>query len=154
MRFIQSRRPISPACPRSASSTVSSPIAILSFLADTSNHALHGAAQFRVSDVAPSWWDPFTGKIVRAEGGNRLDFDLAPHESRVVVFSKERVGELQAGTRCSGRAGPEHQVEGELSCRRRVDGEAPRLAGPVLFRQATYERSVTCHNPWRREART
>jgi hypothetical protein len=120
------------------------------FLANTSNHALHGGAQFPVSDVAPSWWDPFTGKIVRAEGGNRLDFDLAPYESRVVVSSKERVGELQA----VGGA----PAELDLNSRWKVTFPAGAefteklhaWPDPFYSGQATYEHNVTCHNPWRR----
>src|SRR5581483_11214419 len=35
-----------------------------------------------------AWWDPFDGKEYKA-GGAKLDLDLAPYESRIVVFSKQ-----------------------------------------------------------------
>jgi hypothetical protein len=60
------------------------------FLANTSNHPVHTQAAFRIQGLDSAWWDPFTGKAVRA-GGSKLDFDLAPYESRLVVFSKDRV---------------------------------------------------------------
>ena len=65
------------------------------FLANTSNHPVHRQATFRVSGLEAAWWDPFTGKVTGA-GGNRIDLDLAPYESRVVVFSKERVAHRPA----------------------------------------------------------
>ncbi|MGA2723609.1 MAG: glycosyl hydrolase [Bryobacteraceae bacterium] len=67
------------------------------FLANTSNHPVHSQATFRISGLEAAWWDPFTGKVTGA-GGNRIDLDLAPYESRVVVFSKERVASRPAPT--------------------------------------------------------
>jgi hypothetical protein len=67
------------------------------FLANTSNHPVHSQATFRVSGLQAAWFDPFTGKVTGA-GGNRIDLDLAPYESRVVVFSKERVASRPAPT--------------------------------------------------------
>ncbi len=60
------------------------------FLANTSNHPVHSQATFRVTGLESAWFDTFTGKVTGA-GGNRLDLDLAPYESRIVVFSKEHV---------------------------------------------------------------
>ena len=60
------------------------------FLANTSNHPVHSQATFRISGLEAAWWDPFTGKVTDA-GGNRIGLDLAPYESRVVVFSKQHV---------------------------------------------------------------
>jgi len=65
------------------------------FLANTSNQPVHSLATFRISGLEAAWWDPFTGKVTGA-GGNRLDLDLAPYESRVVVFSKEHVASSPA----------------------------------------------------------
>src|ERR1019366_9937718 len=62
----------------------------IDFLANTSNHPVHSQATFRVSGLEEAWWDPFTGKVTGA-GTNRIDMDLAPYESRVVVFSKQHV---------------------------------------------------------------
>ena len=67
------------------------------FLANTSNHPVHSQATFRITGLEAAWWDPFTGKVTGA-GGNRIDLDLAPYESRVVVFSKERVANRPAPT--------------------------------------------------------
>ena len=58
------------------------------FLANTSNHPVHSAATFRVHDLSAAQWDPMTGNI--SGMGAKIDLDLAPYESRVVVFSKER----------------------------------------------------------------
>jgi alpha-L-rhamnosidase len=58
------------------------------FLANTSNHPVHTAAVFRSNLPQAAWWDPFSAKVTKAAGA-RLDLDLAPYESRVVVFSKE-----------------------------------------------------------------
>jgi hypothetical protein len=65
------------------------PFAEVYFLANTSNHPVHAPAVFRVIGLEAAWWDPFTGAAIRA-GGPRFDLDLAPYESRVVVFSKDR----------------------------------------------------------------
>jgi glycosyl hydrolase family 106( putative alpha-L-rhamnosidase) len=58
------------------------------FVANTSNHPVHSAAVFRVKDLKPEWWDPFTGKTTAAAS---TELDLAPYESRVLVFSNERL---------------------------------------------------------------
>jgi hypothetical protein len=58
------------------------------FLANTANHPIHAAATFRVSGLQAAWWDPFNGKVSAAAGA-RVELDLAPYESRVLVFSKE-----------------------------------------------------------------
>ena len=54
------------------------------FLANTSNRPVKSAAKFRVEGMQAAWWDPFTGKSSKAG----MNFDLAPYESRVLVFSK------------------------------------------------------------------
>jgi hypothetical protein len=69
----------------------------LYFLANTSNHPVHSPATFRITGLEAAWWDPFTGKVTGA-GGNRIDLDLAPYESRVVVFSRKRVASPPAPT--------------------------------------------------------
>jgi hypothetical protein len=60
------------------------------FLANTSNHPVHSPATFRVTGLEAAWFDPFTGKVTGA-GTNKIDLDLAPYESRIVVFSKQHV---------------------------------------------------------------
>ena len=62
----------------------------LYFLANTSNHPVHGQATFRISGRASQWWDPFTGRTMGA-GDQRVELDLAPYESRVLVFSDQRM---------------------------------------------------------------
>jgi alpha-L-rhamnosidase len=59
------------------------------FLANTSNHQVHSAAVFRAPGLTGAWWNPGTGETLDA-GGPNIDLDLAPYESRVLVFSKER----------------------------------------------------------------
>jgi hypothetical protein len=60
------------------------------FLANTSNRPVKAAAAFRVRGMEAAWWDPFTGKTSEAD----LNLDLAPYESRVLVFSKSRAPAL------------------------------------------------------------
>jgi len=68
------------------------PFAEAYFVANTSNHPVKTQAAFRVTGLDAEWWDAMTGKTSPA-GGNRLELDLAPYESRVVVFAKERLPE-------------------------------------------------------------
>ena len=61
------------------------------FLVNTSNHPIHASASFRVRDLSPAFWDPATGRSSWAGDSNTVDLDLAPYESRVLIFSKERM---------------------------------------------------------------
>ena len=54
------------------------------FVVNTSNHAVDAPAAFRTQARAASW-DPVTGRTAAFSG----DLDLAPYESRVLVFSKD-----------------------------------------------------------------
>jgi glycosyl hydrolase family 106( putative alpha-L-rhamnosidase) len=63
------------------------PDADIYFVVNTSNLPVHSQALFRIAGLNAAWWDPFTGKSSSARG---TDLDLAPYESRVLVFSKER----------------------------------------------------------------
>jgi hypothetical protein len=67
------------------------------FLANTSNHPVHSPATFRVTGLEAAWFDPFTGKVIGA-GTNHINLDLAPYESRIVVFSKQHVAPRPAAT--------------------------------------------------------
>jgi hypothetical protein len=58
------------------------------FLVNTSNHPVHSPATFRIAGLDPAWWNPFTGEVTKANG---TTLDLAPYESRVLVFSKDRL---------------------------------------------------------------
>jgi hypothetical protein len=66
------------------------PFANIYFLANTSNLAVKGTAAFRIQGMLPAWWDPFTGKTAKAgmDGDRVFNIDLAPYESRVLVFSR------------------------------------------------------------------
>ncbi len=57
------------------------------FVANTDNRPHSFDATFRAGKSGAEWWDPFTGKITGAGTGPTLHFDLAPYESRVVVFT-------------------------------------------------------------------
>jgi len=61
------------------------------FLANTSNHPVESQAAFRIQGLEGAWWDPMTGNVTKAEGGTHLALNLAPYESRVLVFSKDQV---------------------------------------------------------------
>jgi hypothetical protein len=61
------------------------------FLANTANHSVHHDATFRITGLFPEWWDPYTGTVAGAGESARIDLDLAPYESRVLVFSKQRI---------------------------------------------------------------
>ncbi len=63
------------------------PFAEVYFLANTSNRPVRSPATFRVEGMQPAWWNPLNGQITPA-AGSRLQLDLAPYESRVVVFSR------------------------------------------------------------------
>ncbi len=57
------------------------------FLVNTTNAPVHSQTVFRATGRNAAAWDPITGKT----SGTRVnDIDLAPYESRVVVFSKGR----------------------------------------------------------------
>ena len=60
------------------------PYAEVYFLANTSNRPVKAKAAFRVKELLAAWWDPTTGKAAKAD----MDLDLAPYESRVLVFSR------------------------------------------------------------------
>jgi hypothetical protein len=57
------------------------------FVANTDNRRHTFTATFRTERSAAEWWDPFSGKISGAGRGPAVKMDLAPYESRVVVFS-------------------------------------------------------------------
>lgn len=59
------------------------------FLVNTSNHPVHASAVFRSTAPDAAWWDPYTAKVTRA-AGSKLELDLAPYESRILVYSQDR----------------------------------------------------------------
>jgi len=56
------------------------------FLANTSNQEIHATASFRGSRKAVSSWDPFSGTVYAVDR-KPMELNLAPYESRVIVFS-------------------------------------------------------------------
>jgi len=67
----------------------------LYFVANTSNEAVHSTATARVTGHRPQWWDAMSGKVFSAEdstpatNGYIVKLDLAPYESRFLVFAEE-----------------------------------------------------------------
>jgi len=65
------------------------------FIANTGNTAHAFEATFRTAMSGAEWWDPMTGKSTGAGSGATIHFDLAPYESRVVVFSNRAAAPAQ-----------------------------------------------------------
>jgi hypothetical protein len=119
------------------------------FIVNTSNHAVRTAAKFRVKGLNAQWWDPMTGKVTNA-GGSDLELSLAPYESRVLVFSRERApgrptaaGPAPPPVELSGPwkivfAGESQAIDAK-SLHSWTDDEAHRY----FSGQATYETTVT-----------
>jgi hypothetical protein len=64
----------------------------LYFVVNTSNQAVHTTATVRVTGPKPQWWDPMSGEVYSvAADRDGVRVDLAPYESRMLVFSDEAV---------------------------------------------------------------
>jgi hypothetical protein len=61
------------------------------FLANTANHPVRTTATFRVAGLHAAWWNPYDGSIAAAAGAT-VELDLAPYESRILVFSAAVAG--------------------------------------------------------------
>ncbi len=59
----------------------------LYFVANTSNQNVHDLATFRTSANHWELWDPFSARVTSAGNGATVDIDLAPYQSKVIVFS-------------------------------------------------------------------
>ena len=61
------------------------------FVANTGNRPVHTLAAVRVKGLEAEWWDPFTAQAmaVKEEGG-KIVVDLAPYESRVLIYSQAK----------------------------------------------------------------
>ncbi|HEV8483980.1 MAG TPA: glycosyl hydrolase, partial [Blastocatellia bacterium] len=72
------------------------------FLANTDNMPHKTKATFRTEGMEPDWWDPMTGGIRpaavvdRGAGSISVALELAPYESRVLVFSRRASTSTQA----------------------------------------------------------
>ena len=125
------------------------PFAEVYFLANTSNRPVHHEAAFRASGLEAAWWDPFNGKVSRA-GGARLDLDLAPYESRVLVFSRDELKEapksggtvpppvdLSSGWKVTFAGSPQPETMDQLHSWTDEEGRK------YFSGQATYEKTVS-----------
>jgi hypothetical protein len=64
----------------------------LYFVVNTSNQTIHTAAKVRVSGRQPQWWDAMSGDVCSAAADrDGVTLDLAPYESRILMFSDEPV---------------------------------------------------------------
>jgi hypothetical protein len=121
------------------------PYSDIYFLVNTTNRAVKGNVVFRVQGLQAAWWDPFTGKTSKGE----MTLDLAPYESRVLVFSKE---DAPAIPQASGPAIPPVDVSTNWSVKF-PDAPAVQMnalkpwtddeARKFYSGTATYERTVT-----------
>jgi hypothetical protein len=59
----------------------------LYFVANTWNQPAHLVARFRNTAPRAETWDPFTGKVTGLPDPKHIDLDLAPYESRLILFS-------------------------------------------------------------------
>jgi hypothetical protein len=118
------------------------------FLVNTSNHPVHSPAVFRIAGLEPAWWNPFTGEVTKANGATRIDLDLAPYESRVLVFSKDHPDE-----RAAAAVSPPIDISSGWSLKFDDASETVRMqelrswtaneSTKYFSGQATYERTVT-----------
>ncbi len=67
------------------------------FVANTANTPRTAQATFRVTGLAPEWWDPMSGRVTaatvtaRPAGGTTVALDLAPYGSSVLVFTSRQL---------------------------------------------------------------
>ncbi len=121
------------------------PYSDIYFVANTTNRSVKGKAAFRVQGQQAAWWDPFTGKTAKAG----MDLDLAPYESRVLVFSRESAPAIPA---TGGPAIPPVDVSGNWTVKFPDSAQALQMATlrpwtddesrKFYSGTATYERTV------------
>ena len=76
------------------------------FVVNTSNQAIHGEATVRKPSGTAQWWDPISGEVYAADGSQgRVKLDLAPYESRFLVFGDEVVANAPALPKVAEGAG-------------------------------------------------
>jgi hypothetical protein len=112
----------------------------LYFVANTSNHSVDATVSFRSTRKFASSWDPLSGgSYVIADGPVKLN--LVPYESRIVVFSDERVAEKQQQ---SGEAG---RVVSDLT-------DDWRVSFPARGDAKAFEETAQKPNSWTENAKT
>lgn len=122
------------------------------FLVNTSNHPIRSRAAFRITGLDPAWWDPFSGAASQAGSGSSIDLDLAPYESRMLVFSKDSLPQqsahsaatpamdLSSGWAVTFPASPQEPQE----LHSWTDSERTKhFSG-----QATYEKNILIQDAW------
>ena len=83
----------------------------LYFVANTGNQRQTTTAKFRVSGMRPQWWNAMTGEVsdARIETADRagisVALDLAPFESRVLVFAPPSAASPRRGRAAKSSAG-------------------------------------------------
>ncbi|MHB1021710.1 MAG: glycosyl hydrolase [Acidobacteriaceae bacterium] len=60
------------------------------FIVNTSNHPTQTTATFRVEEHYAQWWNPFSGEASAAADGQTVSINLAPYESRFLVFTNAK----------------------------------------------------------------
>ncbi len=65
----------------------------LYFVVNTSNQPVHTTATVRATGHSPQWWDPMSGQVYASDGQT---LDLAPYESRFLVYADEPVANAPA----------------------------------------------------------
>jgi hypothetical protein len=68
----------------------------LYFVANTDNHPHVFTATFHTNYSNAAWWNPFTGTTSEAGNSPAIHMNLAPYESRVIVFSDRPLPEKPA----------------------------------------------------------
>lgn len=127
------------------------------FIANTSNVPQTVQATFRVTNMQPESWDPFSGKVAElklettSNSGATVTLELPPYGSRVVVFSKRKLPTPAATTTASAPPaidlntgwrvafGPVANSVTMDQLRSWTDDDATRYFSGT----ATYEKSVT-----------
>lgn len=93
------------------------PDAEIYFLANTSNMSQKVSATFRVEGMRAQWWNPTNGQsstadVSSSEGGSTVALELAPYESRVIVFSNNLPpAPSDANRRLSASAPPVESID-------------------------------------------
>ncbi len=125
----------------------------LYFVVNTSNKRIHGNATVRTSGPQPQWWDPMSGLAYRVDStklinGTGLELDLAPYESRILVFSSEPVAGAPPFPSSAGGQPVDLTTDWKVSIAGTTDSVAKLhswtddAATKYFSGQATYEKTV------------
>jgi hypothetical protein len=121
------------------------------FVANTSNHAVNAMATFRATRKFASSWNPFTGTSNGLQSGP-VEMDLAPYESRVIVFSDTALAASAPASTDKGRMiadlshGWEVRFPGSEKTRHSLDAPASWTDDPgtrFFSGEAVYTKNVT-----------